>query len=76
MTVDIYNTTAANTFLIVPAGATPPDGFQFRVTRLFKRITLEAGKPRIALDTDQVLTDIAAQGWAVVGAAVVIEVHE
>jgi len=61
MNVAIYATTSPRTFLAVQEGTMPPA----RATRLFKRLTLEAGKQRICLDPDEVMAAIQNEGWAV-----------
>lgn len=62
MNVAIYATPLSRSFIAVLAGATPPA----QATRLFKRVTLEAGKPRIGLNPDEVMAAIESQGWAII----------
>lgn len=63
MNVDIYATPKRSTFIAVASGATPPAA----ATRLFKRVVLEAGKPRICLNPDTVMRSIEVKGYAVIG---------
>lgn len=63
MNVDIYATPKRTTFIAVASGSTPPAA----ATRLFKRVVLEAGKPRICLDPDRVMRAIEVNGYAVIG---------
>jgi hypothetical protein len=63
MNVAIYATTSPRTFLAVQVGITPPA----QATKLFKHLTLEAGKQRICLDPDEVMAAIRTHGLAVLG---------
>lgn len=71
MNVETYTLAQQGTFLVLPEGAAPPDRIDMTGAKPFKRLTLARGQQRVAMDTDEVLDDLAAQGWAVVGARVV-----
>jgi hypothetical protein len=72
MKIDIYCTSNTTTFVCVPHGNTPPAP----ATKFFKTIDLTVGgTPRIAIDAASVLQDIAARGFAIIGAAVVVDVN-
>lgn len=72
MDIDICTSTTPDTFICVPKGTTPPA--QLGALRKWKTITLDPSAPRVGMDVNQVLLDIAAQGYAVIGAKVVVEV--
>lgn len=74
MNIEIHRLTLRNTFLILPEGGTPPAPLATANAEPFKRLRLTPGEDRAGMDVDAVLGDIERQGWAVVGAAVVIDV--
>ena len=72
MDIDIYTSTTRDTFICVPKGTTPPA--HLGALRKWKTVTLDPNAPRVGMDVKQVLADIAAQGYAVIGTEVVVEV--
>lgn len=71
MNIESYVLAQRHTFLILPAGSTPPAHINMTGAKYFRRQRLERGEPpRIAFDPDIVLDDLEKQGWAIVGGAV------
>lgn len=72
MNIEIHSLTQRGAFLILPEGATPPTHIDMTGAKPFKRLTLARGQRRVAMDTDAALDDLTTQGWAVVGARVIV----
>lgn len=71
MNIESYILAQRHTFLILPAGSTPPAHINISGARFFKRQRIGRGEPpRIAFDTNTVLDDLEKQGWAIVGGGV------
>lgn len=73
MNIAIYELSLRHSFLVLPEDGTPPEGLNTTTARPFKRLKLTPGESRVGMDVDEVLRDLKLQGWAVVGAAIVVE---
>lgn len=70
--IDIHNTKRRSTFIGVQHGAKVPPAVakQYGVSTFLKTVDLDSPKPLVAMDKAQVAADIAANGFALIGAAV------